>query len=138
MRLEGVDASVVVIHSAANAYDVWKDVNKRYLKAMANFTRSGEHAWARCLEQQDTFTAIWNEEAAREVADSVNALAAAIAPAGPSTMERLMSLHKLIQQVEARMGELQHRGKRDESLQRSLDLYCVKLAKLEKTFFDEV
>ncbi|OWZ03402.1 hypothetical protein PHMEG_00024872 [Phytophthora megakarya] len=31
MRLEDVDASVVVIHSAAKAYDVWKDMNKRYL-----------------------------------------------------------------------------------------------------------
>ncbi|KAI9980648.1 hypothetical protein PInf_009951 [Phytophthora infestans] len=73
-----------------------------------------------------------------EVAESVNALAAAIAPARPRTAERLMSLHKLIQQVEARMKKLQQTGKSDESLQRSLDLYRMKLSKLEEAFFDEV
>ncbi|KAF4142395.1 hypothetical protein GN958_ATG08571 [Phytophthora infestans] len=170
-RFEGVDASVVVIHSATKAYDMWKDVNKRYLKAMASFTKSGEHEedfFTYCEGALDTFylrdclkhkrdlasfvngglfdkdqfdslkRGLGTKKQRSEVADSVNALAAAIAPARPSTAERLMILHKLIQQVAARMEKLQQTGKSDESLQRSLDLYRMRLSKLEETFFDEV
>ncbi|KAF4149396.1 hypothetical protein GN958_ATG01368 [Phytophthora infestans] len=141
-RFEGVDASVVVIHSATKAYDMWKDVNKRYLKAMANFTKSGEHEddssptakgpltpFTFASDQFDSLKRgrsdssgkkpqqqVGTKKQRSEVADSVNALAAAIAPARPSTAERLMSLHKLIQQVEARMEKLQQTGKSDESL----------------------
>ncbi|KAF4143801.1 hypothetical protein GN958_ATG07010 [Phytophthora infestans] len=182
-RFEGVDASVVVIHSATKVYDMWKDVNKRYLKAMANFTKSGEHEddfFTYCEGALDTFylreclkhkrdlasfvdgglfakdqfdslkrgrsdssgkkppQQVGTKKQRSEVAESVIALAAAIAPARPSTAERLMSLHKLIQQVETRMEKLQQTGESDESLQRSLDLYRMKLLKLEEAFFDEV
>ncbi|KAF4135085.1 hypothetical protein GN958_ATG15755 [Phytophthora infestans] len=178
-----VDASVVVIHSATKAYDMWKDVNKRYLKAMANFTKPGGHEddfFTYCEGALDTFylreclkhkrdlasfvdgglfdkdqfdslkrgrsdssgkkppQQVGTQKQRSEVAESVNALAAAIDAARPSTAERLMSLHKLIQQVEARMEKLQQTGKSDESLQRRLDLYRMKLSKLEEAFFDEV
>ncbi|OWZ09277.1 hypothetical protein PHMEG_00018043 [Phytophthora megakarya] len=64
MRLEGVDALVVVIHNAAKAYDVWKDVNKRYLKTVANFTKSGEHGdnflpTVMALKKSFTFASAW-------------------------------------------------------------------------------
>ncbi|OWZ15544.1 hypothetical protein PHMEG_00010797 [Phytophthora megakarya] len=126
MRVEGVDASVGDIHSAAKAYDVWKDVNNRYLKAMANFTKSGQHGddffaycdgalntfyLRECLEgkrdlvsfvdgglfEEDQFDSLkrgrgvpsskklspqsGTKKQLSEVADSVNAHAAAIAPA---------------------------------------------------------
>ncbi|GMF47016.1 unnamed protein product [Phytophthora fragariaefolia] len=72
------------------------------------------------------------------IVESVNALAAAIAPAEPTTVDKIISLHKLIQQVERRMKELQQNGKSGDSLQSSLDIYRFKLSKLEATCCGEV
>ncbi|KAE8876346.1 hypothetical protein PF005_g13754 [Phytophthora fragariae] len=181
IRFEGVDASVAVIHGAVSLYEMWKDVNKRYLKAMAKFTKPGEHDddfFAYCegalgtfylreclavkhdltsfveggLFKEDQFDSLKRGQSQSDatsqntshrsstkkqrsdIVESVNALAAAIAPAEPTTVEKLMSLHKLIQQVERRIEELQENGKSGDSLQTNTDIYRAKLSKLEAAF----
>ncbi|KAE9044731.1 hypothetical protein PR002_g2633 [Phytophthora rubi] len=106
---EGVDTSVAVIHGAASLYEKWNDVNKRYLKAMAKFTKSGEHdddffaySWKAnlTLKRGQSLSDATSKNASHrsstkkqrsDIVKSVNALAAAIAPAEPTTVETLMS-----------------------------------------------
>jgi hypothetical protein len=42
-RLAQLDPSVVVTHTAAELYDIWRAVLLNYQRALANFTKSGEH-----------------------------------------------------------------------------------------------
>jgi hypothetical protein len=43
VRFDGVDTSVIVVHDAGSLCDLWKKCNSNYMKAMACFTKSGEH-----------------------------------------------------------------------------------------------
>eukprot|EP00644_Phytophthora_capsici_P019481 jgi/Phyca11/133437/e_gw1.471.1.1 len=42
-RFANIDTSMIVIHDVVTLYDMWKGVNRKYMKAMAKFTKSGEH-----------------------------------------------------------------------------------------------
>ena len=42
-RFKDVDSSVIVTHDAPKLYDMWKDVNQKYVKALARYTQSGTH-----------------------------------------------------------------------------------------------
>ncbi|KAE8916141.1 hypothetical protein PF010_g5998 [Phytophthora fragariae] len=41
--LAGLDLSVIVEHTAVELLDMWKVVRVKYQRALANFTKSGEH-----------------------------------------------------------------------------------------------
>ncbi|KAI9986939.1 hypothetical protein PInf_025911 [Phytophthora infestans] len=43
VRFEWFDCSVIVVQEVGTLYDMWKSVNQSYVKAMARFTKSGEH-----------------------------------------------------------------------------------------------
>lgn len=42
-RLAGLDLSVIVKHTAVELLDMWKVVRVKYQRALANFTKPGEH-----------------------------------------------------------------------------------------------
>jgi hypothetical protein len=42
-RFEKVDPSVIVVHDMVMLFDIWRKLNRKYVRAMAGFTKSGEH-----------------------------------------------------------------------------------------------
>ncbi|OWZ08630.1 hypothetical protein PHMEG_00018794 [Phytophthora megakarya] len=51
-RFAAIDPSTIVIHDIATMYDMWKTVNREYLKALAMFTKSGE-------QEEDFLALLW-------------------------------------------------------------------------------
>ncbi|KAF4034391.1 hypothetical protein GN244_ATG13597 [Phytophthora infestans] len=52
------DCSVIVVQEVGTLYDMWKSVNQSYVKAMARFTKSGEHGddfYSFCAGALDVF-----------------------------------------------------------------------------------
>ncbi|KAF4134941.1 hypothetical protein GN958_ATG15875 [Phytophthora infestans] len=58
VRFAWFDCSVIVVQEVGTLYDMWKTVNQSYVKAMARFTKSGEHGddfYSFCAGALDVF-----------------------------------------------------------------------------------